>query len=61
MIFGIAICEGVNCPIKDSCLRHYAHVKEKESGLLYFYTRLTLPYKDGKCDYYIETKEVKNA
>lgn len=61
MIFDITICEGVDCPIKDSCFRHYAHIKAKESESLYVSVFLTAPYKDGKCDYYSKTKEVKNA
>jgi hypothetical protein len=43
----ITMCQGTNCPFKDSCYRHKAKPNE-----IYQSWFVEPPIKDGKCDMY---------
>lgn len=43
----ITMCEGRDCPIKESCYRYTA--KPNEFRQSYF---VDTPYKDGECEHY---------
>lgn len=47
----ITMCEGAECPIKDSCRRFTAKV-----GLMQSYF-LNSPTEDSECEYYLEIKK----
>ena len=43
------MCEGKDCPIKETCYRYKATPSEFRQS--YF---IEAPYKDGECEYYWE-------
>jgi hypothetical protein len=45
----ITMCEGKNCPLKESCYRYTA--KPNEYRQSYF---VNSPVKDGQCDEYMK-------
>lgn len=53
----ISMCEGGNCPVKDSCYRYLA--KPNEYRQSYF---IVPPYikAENKCPYYWEHKEIES-
>lgn len=49
----ISLCKGLNCPIKETCLRYL--LKSNEHGQSYF---IDPPYnfEENECDYYLQEK-----
>ena len=45
----ITMCNGLNCPLKETCYRFKA--MKKVYGQSYFFSP---PQKDGECEYYWE-------
>lgn len=50
----IAMCNGTNCPLKETCYRFKAKPCEYQT---YF---MTPPLEDGKCEYYWKMEEKPN-
>lgn len=50
----ISMCSTRTCPLRQTCYRFTA--TPKEYGQSYF---TTPPYKDGKCEYYWPTAELR--
>jgi hypothetical protein len=54
----IAMCEGTDCPLKQSCYRHTAEANEFRQSYLF-----DVPFDKEKikCDFYWPTTIVKNG
>ena len=48
----ITKCKGTDCPLKETCYRFLAMV-----GLIQSYFK-DVPFKDGKCEYYWNIKQL---
>jgi hypothetical protein len=48
----ITMCTGIECPIKETCLRYKGEVNKRYQSFFKY-----IPVKDGKCEYYWEIKE----
>ena len=52
----ITKCDGLNCPLKDTCYRHTATTNEYYQSWF-----MEIPLQEnGTCEYYWETKHIKN-
>lgn len=54
MDFDIYMCKGIDCPLKDKCLRYNA----KPSKLQTYFTEIQ--YQNGKCEYFVDYKNIED-
>ena len=54
MYFDVCMCKGIDCPLKDKCLRYNA----KPSKLQTYFTEIQ--YQNGKCEYFVDYKNIED-
>lgn len=54
MMADITMCQGIKCPLKEHCYRHTALVNPHYQSFF-----VETPFKDGQCEYLIDTRKVK--
>jgi len=53
----ISMCEGQNCPLKETCYRHTATPNEFRQS---YFAEPPYDHKKGECKYYDEDKRSKH-
>ena len=54
----LTMCEGTNCPLKETCYRYKATASEFRQS---YFSDLPYDKEEEKCDYYFPTKLMDNG